>query len=152
MRSGGNHFWLAVAAALLVVAVGDNHAQNIPVKHATGFNSDIYYDAPNDDKVKMRLSGAEAAPLTGGLLDVKELQVTVFNTNGVTQLVAESPRCTYRVLDQVVDSPGHIEMASGDGKVHVSGDGYMIVLKENAFSLTLSNHVRTIIQTELLKP
>ena len=154
MKPGGKQFWLALAAMLLLIAALTDRAQQIPIPmgHATGFSSDMYFDSPNEEKVQMRLSGSEALPLPGGLLDVRNLKVETYLTNGVTQMRAESPQCTYRVLEGVAESPGHIEMHSGDGKVQLAGDGYKIVLKHEAMSLNLSNHVHTVIETRLLKP
>ena len=152
MKPGGKQFWLALAAMLVFIAALTNRAQQIPMGHATAFSSDMYFDSPNEEKVQMRLSGAEALPLPGGALDVKNLKVETFLTNGVMQMRAESPQCTYRVLDGVAESPGHIEMQSGDGKLHLAGDGYRIVLKHEEMSLNLSNHVHTVIESQLLKP
>jgi hypothetical protein len=152
MNRGRTRIWLAAAVTALVIAAAENRAQDFNMKHATGFSSDVYFDAPNDDKVQMRLSGTEAAPLSGGRLDIKGLQVETFSTNGVSQMTAESPRCTYRVLDRVVESPDHLELKSGDGKIQISGDGFQLVMREDAKTLMLSNHVHTVIHTRFLKP
>ena len=154
MRTGGKQIWLAVTVAtmFLFIAVELNRAQQIPPAHATSFSSDMYYEAPNDDKVKMRLSGTESLPLPGGYLDVKNMTVETYGTNGTVQIRAESPQCTLRYADGVADSPGHLEMRSGDGKIHVAADGFLFVLKQDAMSLTLSNHVHTVIQSGVLIP
>jgi hypothetical protein len=152
MRSGGKQFWLALAAMFLFIAVELDRAQQIPPAHATSFSTDMYYEAPNDDKVKMKLSGTESLPLPGGFLDVKNMKVETYNTNGSVQMQAESPQCTLRYADGVADSPGHLEMRSGDGKIHIAADGFLFVLKQDAMSLTLSNHVHTVIETGLLIP
>jgi hypothetical protein len=151
MRAGGKQLWLVLTAMFLFIAVEMDRAQ-IPPAHATSFSTDMYYEAPNEDRVKMRLSGTESSPLPGGYLDVKNMKVETYNTNGSVQIEAESPQCTLRYAEQVADSPGHLEMRSGDGKVHVAADGFLLVLKQDAVSLTLSNHVHTVIQTQLLTP
>jgi len=152
MKPGGRQFRLALAAMLLFIAAGPDRAQQIPMGHATAFSSDMYFEPPNEEKVKMTLSGSEAQPLPGGLLDIKNLKLLTFTTNGVTEMEAESPECVYRVPDGVVDSAGHLDVRSGDGKFHVAGDGYAFVLKEGATSLMLSNRVHTVIEGGLLKP
>ncbi|HEV2692142.1 MAG TPA: hypothetical protein VG347_04535 [Verrucomicrobiae bacterium] len=152
MRPGGKQFGLVLAAMFLFIAAGPDRAQQMPPAHATSFSTDMYYEVPNEDKVKMRLSGSESLPLPGGYLDVKKMKVETFTTNGIVQLVAESPQCTLRYADGVADSPGHLEMRSGDGKIHVSGDGFQFMLKQDAMSLNLSNHVHTVIETDFLKP
>ena len=152
MKSGGKQFGLALAAMIFFIAAWPDRAQQIPPAHATSFSTDMYFEAPFEDRVKMRLSGAESLPLPGGFLDVKNMKVETYYTNGAVQLVAESPQCTLRYADQIADSPGHLEMRSGDGKIHVAGDGFLFVMKQDAMSLTLSNHVHTVIQLQLLKP
>src|SRR5665213_1977419 len=121
------------------------HAQQMPVqvKHATSFSSNMYFEPPNERKVKMKLAGAEAAPLPGGLLDVKNLSVEIFNTNGVCEVSALAPQCTYALLDGVANSSGRMKMLSGDGKISVSGEGFLFVCRPDATSLILSNHVHT---------
>jgi hypothetical protein len=82
----------------------------------------------------------------------------VFNTNGVSRMVAAAPQCTFAPLGtaEIVGvnavSPGHIELRSGDGRFRVSGDGFIFVSRQEATSLTLSNHVHTVMLNGLLKP
>jgi len=152
MRPGGKQFWLVLAAMIFFIAVELNRAQQLPAAHATSFSTDMYYEVPNEDKIKMRLSGSESLPLPGGFLDVKNMKVETYFTNGSVQMLAESPQCTLRYAEGVADSPGHLEMRSGDGKIHVAADGFLLVLKQDAMSLTLSNHVHTVIAARLLKP
>ena len=96
------------------------------------------------------MSGAEASPLPGGLLDVKKLKVETFNTAGRTELVVRAPQCTYAPLDGVASSAGHLELRSGDGKFRVEGDGFL--WRQNESSLTISNHVHTVIDIPAMKP
>ena len=153
MRLGAKQSWLVVAAMFLFIAVELNRAQQVPGNaHATSFSTDMYYEAPNEDKVKMRLSGSESLPLPGGYLDVKNMKVEQYSTNGTMQFQAESPQCTLRYAEGVADSPGHLEMSSGDGKIHITADGFLLVLKQDATSLILSNNVHTVVESGLLKP
>jgi len=152
MRPGGKQLWLALAAMLLFIAVEINRAQQVPAARSTSFSTDMYFEAPNEDKVKMRLSGSESSPLPGGYLDVRNMKVEAYSTNGTMQLKAESPQCTLRYAESVADSPGHLEVSSGDGKVHISADGFLLVLKQDATSLILSNNVHTVIDSGLFKP
>jgi hypothetical protein len=152
MRFGPKQFWLVLAAMFLFIAVEMNRAQQVPAAHATSFSTDMYYETPNEDKVKMRLSGSESSPLPGGYLDVKNMKIEEYSTNGTMQLQAESPQCTLRYAESEADSPGHLEMRSGDGKVHITADGFLLVLKPDATLLHLSNNVQTVIESGLLKP
>ena len=135
---------LAVGAVLTFLASGYGQVQSVPVGRATDFTSDAYFEAPHEQQVKVRLSGAEAAPLPGGLLDVKKLKVETFNTAGKSELVVRAPQCTYAPLDGVANSAGHLELQSGDGKFRVEGDGFL--WRQNESSLTISNRVRTVIE------
>jgi hypothetical protein len=140
--------WVTAAMFFFIAAVSD-HAQQAPIGHATDFTSEAYFEPPNDQQVKMRLSGAEASPLPGGLLDVKKLKVETFNTNGLTLAVVQAPQCTYAPLDGRASSAGRLEIRSGDGKFRVEGEGFL--LRQTNWSLTISNRVRTLIEMPAAK-
>jgi hypothetical protein len=131
-----------VSFVILFMAMG-NRAQQIPVGHATDFTSSQYFEPPHEQQVKMKLSGAEALPLPGGLLDVRQLRVETFGMDGKTEVVVRAPQCNYAPLDGVANSAGHIELQSGDGKFHVEGEGFL--WRQTSSSLTISNRVRTVI-------
>ncbi len=46
----------------------------------------------------MKLSGAEASPLPGGLLDVKQLEIETFTADGKQEMMVQAPQCTYAPL------------------------------------------------------
>ena len=96
----------------------------------------------------MRLSGAEALPLPGGLLDVRQLRVETFGTDGKPEMVVRAPQCTYAPLDGVANSAGRMEMQNGDGKFRVEGEGFL--WRQGASSLTISNRVRTTIDLPVM--
>lgn len=150
MKLGGKHFWLLLAAILFAAVIRDVAQSLPPIGHATDFSSDFYFDAPNDTKIQTRLSGAEALPLPGGLLDVKQFKVEMFDTNGTMQAAAQAPDCIFALLEKEAHSPGHLKMLSGDGRFQVEADGFFIKWPTNAMSLTLSNNVRTEIEYERL--
>jgi len=158
MKTDGGKFWPALAAVIFFIVVASDRAQQgtldgVNSLHApSGFTSDMYFEPPHDQQVKMRLSGASASPLPGGLLDVKSLKVEVFNTNGVSQLVALAPQCTYAPLDGVASSAGRLELQTGDGKFRVAGDGFLFLWRQGQSTLAISNHVQTAIESGFLKP
>ena len=145
--------WLSalrmLCLAALALAVGARaQAQSQPlasVRYATNFSSVTYFEPPHEQQVKMRLSGAEAAPLPNALYDLKKMKVEQFNTEGKLAAVVKAPQCTYALLDHVASSPGHLEIMSGNGKLQTEGDGFL--LKESEQSLVISNHVRSVIST-----
>jgi len=136
-----------VAGAVIFLAAGSDRAQTPPAGHATDFTSESYFEPPHEQQVKMRLSGAEASPLPGGLLEVKQLRVETFNTSGKSEAVVRAPLCTYAPLDGVASSAGHLELQTGDGKLHVEGDGFL--WRQNESVLTISNHVVTTIAADI---
>jgi len=109
------------------------------------FTSVEYYAQPKQTQMKTRLSGAEAQPLPGGLLVIKQLKLEMFNTNGSPQAVVEAPDCIYDTQGNTANSAGHLKLQSGDGKIRVEGDGFLW-RQENSF-LTISNHVHSVIET-----
>lgn len=155
MKPAALNLFLAAALVLFLQAVADGLAQQPPLGgvkdlHATDFNSESFFEAPDDTKIKMRLSGTQAAPLPGGLLEVKNLRVETFGKDGKSEALVKAPQCTYAPLDFVASSPGRLEFQSGDGKFRVTGEGFL--WRQNESSLTISNHVHTVIDVASMKP
>lgn len=151
MKSNRSRYgWWLLAAMLAFIAVARNHAQQVPMGQATAFTTDMYYEQPYEQQVELRLSGSEALP-DGSELDIKNLKVEYFSTNGTRQVVARAPQCTYAPLDQVAHSPGHLNLDSGDGRFHLEGEGFGFVFEATNSTLVISNHVHTVIQTEMFK-
>jgi hypothetical protein len=130
-----------IAGALMISSM---HAQETPVGHASDFTSVEYYPAPNQTQIKTRLSGSEAQPEAGGLLVVKQLKLESFSTNGNPQAMVEAPECIYDTLHNTANSAGHLQLRSGDGRIRTEGDGFL--WRQNDSFLTISNHVRTVIE------
>ena len=139
--------FLAVAgAALFLRAADDRVAPGLPVNvkemRTAGFSSEQYFDPPNETILKMRFTGSALAPLPGGLQEVRQVRIELFNTNGLTRVVAEAPQCELSPFDGVASSAGKLEMRSGDGKFHMESDGFL--WQQNERVLTFSNNVVTI--------
>jgi hypothetical protein len=120
------------------------HAQSNVVGHASDFTSVEYYEAPHQQQIKSRLSGAEASPEPGGLLVVKQLKLETFDLNGKSEIVVDAPECVYDTLNGVATSPGQLQVRTGDGKFHVEGRGFL--WRQSDSFLTISNRVRTVIE------
>jgi hypothetical protein len=136
---------LFLLGAILFLATTDNDAQTAIKGHANGFTSVEYYAPPNETRAESRMSGAEAQPLAGGLLAVKQLKLETFSTNGASQVVAEAPECVYDMVNRTANSAGHLQLRNGDGKLRVEGDGFL--WRQDDSSLTISNHVHMVIET-----
>jgi hypothetical protein len=118
------------------------HAQPDTVIHASDFSSVKYYEAPFQQVMKSRLSGADAQPV-GQLLVIKQFKLEMFGTNGLLQVIVKAPNCVYNTSNSVANSPGHLWVESADGKSHVEGDGF--VWRQEEQFLTISNNVKTVI-------
>ena len=125
-------------------------AQQLPTGHGTDFTSSTYYEPPHEQQVRLRLSGAEASPLPGGLLEVKTLRVETFTETGKAEAVVSAPHCIYAPLDGVANSPGRLELRTGDGKFRVEGEGFL--WRQADSLLIISNRVHTVIDMPVLQP
>jgi hypothetical protein len=132
---------------MLFLAVPNGPAQPAGVQHASDFTSVEYFEPPHRQQMKSRLSGAEAQPQAGGLLAIKRLKLETFNVDGKPEIIVAAPECVYDTFNHTASSPGPLQLRTGDGKIHVEGDGFL--WRQNDSSLTISNHVRTVIEYTL---
>lgn len=146
----------ALSASLILFggAVGLRAQQTLP-GNAKDFTSVEYFDPPNEQQMKTRMSGADAQSLSpgaqsNGLVAIRQLKLETFGVDGKTQLVAHAPECTYDAINGVASSPGKIQLQSGDGKFRVDGEGFL--WRRDEQSLTISNEVRTVIIGGLTAP
>ena len=135
---------LIAGVALLFAAVPNGRAQSNSVPHASDFTTTEYYEPPHQQQIKSILSGAEALPQPGGLLIIKQLKLETFNPDGKLDWVVNAPECVYDTFKGVANSPGHLQVRTGDGKFRVEGEGFLW-RQSNSF-LTISNNVRTVIE------
>jgi len=119
-------------------------AQQPTTGHANDFSSVEYFEPPHQLTMKSRLSGAEAQPLSGGLLLIRQLRLETFDTNGVPGLIVKAPECVYDTVHGLANSPGHLRLETADGSSHVEGDGFL--WRQTDSFLTISNHVQTVIE------
>ena len=91
-----------------------------------------------------RISGAEASPQPGGLLDIKKLKLEEFGVDGKLEAVAEAPECVYDSMNGLANSPDHLQMKTGDGNLSVEGEGFLWRQDDNL--LIISNQAQTVIE------
>jgi len=99
--------------------------------------------------MKSRLSGAEAQPLAGGLLAIKQLKLEMFRPDGRPEIIVIAPECVYNQLDGTASSSGRLEVRTGDDRISVEGEGFL--WRQNDSFLTISNQVHTVIKSGLEK-
>ena len=136
---------ILIAGGILLLAAIKIPAQSNIVSHANDFTSVEYYPPPNQQQMKSRLSGAEAQPLSGGLLAIKELKLEMFKPNGDPEIIVNAPNCIYNQFDGTASSPGRLEVQTGEGRIRIEGEGFS--WRQSDSSLTISNQVRTVIKT-----
>ena len=137
--------WLAAGAGLLLFAVAPGvRAQPNDVQRANNFTSTEYYGPTNHQQIKSILSGAEALPQPGGLLIIKQLKLEMFNPDGRLEWVVNAPECVYDTFKGVANSPGHLQVRTGDGKIRTDGDGFL--WRQSDQKLTISNNVCTVFE------
>lgn len=133
------------------MAVAGSRAQQIPMGGtATDFSSVEYYQAPHQQQIKSRMSGAEADPIEGGLLRIRKLKLEAFGEDGKLQFVVTAPECIYDPMKGVANSTGELHMRSGDGtgdeQVQIDGKGFL--WRQTDSLLTISNQVQTVIDRD----
>ena len=139
---------LAAGAGLLFAVALGVRAQQNGLQHANNFTSTEYYGPTNQQQIKSILSGAEALPQPGGLLIIKQLKLEMFYPDGKLEWVVNAPECVYDTFKGVANSPGHLEVRSGDGKFRTDGDGFL--WRQSEQKLNISNNVCTVIENGAL--
>ena len=94
--------------------------------------------------MKSRLSGAEAQPLPGGLLAIKQLKLETFELNGNPEIVVNAPECVYDQLNGTANSAGRLQVQYQNGKIRVEGEGFL--WRQSDSFLTISNRVSTVLE------
>ena len=129
--------------------VANAPSQQDATSHASDFVSVEYFDPPHEQQIKSRMSGAEAQPLSNGLLAIKQLKLESYGEDGRLEWTVSAPECVYDTMNDTASSSGHLQVASGDGKLSIEGDGFL--WRRNAQSLTISNRVQTVLESEANK-
>jgi hypothetical protein len=121
------------------------HAQSLPAgADASDFSSVEYFDAPHQQQVKSEISGAEAEPIEGGLLRIKQVKLERFGVDGKSQFVVNAPECVFNPMNGDAYSPGEVHMKTGDEELRMDGQGFL--WRQSESFLIISNHVQTIYQ------
>jgi hypothetical protein len=135
---------LIAGVAWLFTTVSNGRAQQNGVQHASDFTSTEYYEPPHQQQIKSIMSGAEALPQSGGLLIIKQLKLETFNLDGKLEFTIMAPECIYDTLKGVANSPGHLQVRTGDGKILTEGNGFL--WRQSDQKLTISNNVCSVIE------
>ncbi len=141
---------LILLTAIVFLSLTEDFAQQIVSGSAQDFSFVDYYPAPNQTQIQSRLSGAEASPVPGGLLEIKQCKLELFSTNGQPQASANAPECTYDMNAGVARSAGPLFLQNGDGTIRVQGVGFLW-RRADSF-LIISNEQKTVIENGMISP
>ena len=149
-----------LGGGLLVVAAGVLAGRMVQAQlppgfgQSTDFSSVEYYEEPFDQQVKTRLTGAQSLPVPGspGELEVKQLRIENYNTNGALEVVISAPECIYSntPAGATARSSGPLAVSSGDGKSKITGVGFLWRQSDTQKQLSISNQVETVISESAL--
>src|SRR5256885_10349764 len=98
-----------LGAATLAVALGIAAAAE-PGENNSGLEGILDFRVPletypsNPPRIKTMLEGANAEPRSGGLLWLTDAKLTTFDTNGVVEMLATTPGCTFNSVDRTISS------------------------------------------------
>jgi lipopolysaccharide export system protein LptA len=109
-----------------------------------------FHNPPHEKQLKSLLEGAKIEPLTNGQYLCTEAKLQTFRPDGTGEMVVEAPSCVFDSQLRSINSPGRLEVRTADGKFSIAGDGFS--LQQTNSNLTISNHVHTIIEADLLGP
>ena len=142
-RPGCMAIWI-LSVCLMPGLFSVARAQSNVVGHASDFTSVEYYPAPNQQQIKSRLSGAEAQPLAGGLLAIKQLKLETFGSDGKSEIVVNAPECLYDQLGGTASSAGRLQVQYQEGIIRVEGEGFL--WRQSDSFLTISNRISTVLK------
>jgi len=142
-RPGMIAVWI-LSAQIVLGPYAVVRAQSNVVGHASDFTSVEYYPAPNQQQIKSRLSGAEAQPMPGGLLAIKQLKLETFGPDGKPEIVVSAPECIYDQLGGTASSAGPLQVQYHEGQIRVAGEGFL--WRQSDSALTISNRVSTVLK------
>jgi mannose-6-phosphate isomerase-like protein (cupin superfamily) len=135
---------LFIMAMGLLGGIIHGYAENMEPGQASDFSAVKYYT--NSAQVMIRTSGTEATQV-GDLFVIKQFKLESFALDGHLLWVATAPECLIDQMHDTANSASHLFFQSGDGKMHLDGDGFLWRQKESL--LTISNHVHTVLNSGL---
>jgi hypothetical protein len=140
-KPGGLVYCLSAAMAIFGFVALAQQMSNTVVKD---FSVPESFDPPHEKQLKSLLQGAEAEPQSGGLILIRRLKLQSFTETGETQMVVLAPQCVFDTTQHTVNSAGHLDARSGDGRLFIEGEGFLF--QQTNLNLIISNRVHTIIR------
>ena len=129
---------------VLLTAVAGLPGQMLNFGRVKDFSVPDYFDPPNQNQLKSRLSGKEAEPQRGGLFVIKEIKLESFRLDGFCEFRITAPACTYDTQRRTAYSASEVHLESGDGSLVVEGRGFL--WQQTNSLIIISNDQRTVIR------
>jgi lipopolysaccharide export system protein LptA len=107
-----------------------------------------YYGPPYQTRMRWYLEGARVQPLTNDQWLITEPRLQTFSVQGERTLGVQAPQCIMDRRGGTVSSSGPIQAQLAEGKFSISGEGFL--WRQTNSDLIISNHVRTLLQPDLL--
>ncbi len=103
------------------------------------------------NQLRARLTMREADYLPGRIIFGRVNRLEQYNPEGRTNVIALAPECFFNQTNRLAWSTGRLDIVALDGKFMVTGrEGFQLSLTNTV--LIVSNHVRTVLQQNLLNP
>jgi lipopolysaccharide export system protein LptA len=115
-----------------------------------------HYPPPHQTQMKSLLEGAQGQSISSTQYLVTEAKLQTFRESGEPELVVQTPECVYNSALRTISSPGALRVLTGDGKFSISGEGFLWqqtnanLAISNGASLTISNHVHSVMHPDVL--
>ncbi len=138
---------LALVGALVLMSATGLYAQ---VNSARNFSIPDPYPPPHQDKLKTLTTGDVLEPQPDGTYHLKGVMIKTFRETGDTNLIMRAPSCTFDKRNQNANSPGPLQIDSGDNNLHIEGEGFAWLAAGTNTGLVISNKVHTIIRKDYL--
>src|SRR5882724_7750896 len=148
-RPGIRAAFILLACALFLSGAATNSSAQVSAAGGWSTTTETY-PPPHANRKKTVFSGLEANPQPDGTLLIKLLKIETFHENGDGEMVFEAPDCVLDQRTHAAGSPGPLQIHSADGKLRISGTGFLWRQAATNSSLTISNNIETFLQRELL--
>jgi len=150
--NGVTWFVWATLCLLLVVVAGPGQISQVATGGRLKFPD--YYESQNAGSIQTnRLRGllmaAQGHHLSNDVSLLTQIKLEHYQQDGRTNLVAQAAECVFEAKSRVASSTGRVEIVGMNGAVVVQGQSGFQVRMTNS-TMTVSNHVRTVIRRDLL--
>lgn len=138
--TGGAVFIIAAWCALRAAA-------QLTIGTVEGFDANEYYPAPDNTKLRWRITGAKAEPRDRAVVLLTDMKLRTLRLNGAAELSVDAPQCFYDSAKRTANSPGKLKVLVNDGQFVIEGEGFhWQMTQETNWTLIISNRVAATVQ------